>query len=61
MTSVDVVRQIVQVVAEQVRWQYVAAFKPTPSSGKPKSNKVEIRLRSKKFGEVLGGKRTVIH
>jgi hypothetical protein len=34
-TTVDVVKGVLQAVAEQVRWQYVAAFKPVPSTGAP--------------------------
>jgi len=59
--SVDVVKDVLSAVAEQVRWQYVAGFKPSPSAGPPRSHKVVIRLRSKKIGEILGGERTIVH
>jgi hypothetical protein len=44
----------------QVRTEYVVGFAPE-ASGAPRRHKLEIRLREKDAGKVMGGTRTVVH
>ena len=45
----------------QVQCEYVVGFSPDGSSGPPTMHRLEVRLRSKDLGKLLGGARTVIH
>lgn len=59
--NLNMVRRILGAMVGQIRCEYVVGFTPAPSSGDPKRHKLEVRLRSKDLGRVLGGVRTVTH
>jgi hypothetical protein len=44
----------------QVRTEYVVGFVPETSDA-PRKHRLEIRLREKGAGKVMGGTRTVMH
>jgi len=56
----DVLPAILKSLAEHVRYDYVAGFY-TSSSGGRKRHKVEVILRSKNRGEIVGGFRALVH
>jgi VWFA-related protein len=58
--TLNVMRQILAGMVAQVRTEYVVGFVPEPDAGAARSRKLEIRLRSKDAGSVLGGTRTVL-
>ena len=45
----------------QVRCEYVVGFTPPPENGDPRKHKLDVRLRSKEMGKVLGGTRVISH
>jgi hypothetical protein len=47
-------------MAAQVRSEYVVGFVPETSDA-PRRHKLEIRLRGKDAGRVMGGTRTLVH
>jgi len=55
-----VLRQIVAGLAARVQTEYVLGFTPE-SSGTPRRHKLEVRLRDKSLGQIVGGKRQVVH
>lgn len=55
-----VLRQIVAGLAARVQTEYVVGFTPE-TGGAPRKHKVEVRLRDKSMGQIVGGKRSVIH
>jgi len=61
MINLDMVRRILSAMVGQVRCEYVAGFKPAAGDGEPRKHKLEVKLRSKNLGKVLGGVRTVTH
>lgn len=56
--SPDVLRRILEFIIGQVRNEYVVGYSPDASSSK-KTRKLEVRLRSKETGKVIGGTRTL--
>jgi hypothetical protein len=56
----DVLPTILKSLAEHVRYDYVAGFYPS-SSGGGKRHRVEVVLRSKNRGEMVGGSRALVH
>jgi hypothetical protein len=61
VVDLEFTRQLLARVAEHVRTGYVAAFRPEPTRGRPKSHLVEVRLRPEGLGTVTGGIRIVVH
>ena len=59
--TLDIMRQILSEMMTQVRTEYVVGFTPEVSRGAPRRHRLEIRLRSKDLGRVLGGTRVVAH
>jgi len=60
ISNADVLASILKRMARQIQFDYVAGFYP-PNSGGTTRHKVEVVLRDKSRGQVLGGTRTVIH
>jgi hypothetical protein len=56
----DVLPTILKSVANHVRYDYVAGFYPASSGGR-KRHKIEVILRSKNRGEIVGGSRALVH
>jgi len=56
----DVLPTILKSLAEHVRYDYVAGFYPASSGGR-KRHKVEVVLRSRNRGEIVGGFRALVH
>jgi VWFA-related protein len=56
----DVLPTILKSLAQRVRYDYVAGFYPS-SSGVRKRHKIEVVLRSKSRGEIVGGNRALVH
>jgi VWFA-related protein len=56
-----IVREVLQWVATQVQFQYVAGYYVPPSSQDKRPHKVEVKLLDKKLGKLRGGSRAVIH
>jgi Ca-activated chloride channel family protein len=56
----DVLPTILKSLASHVRYDYVAGFYPSSSGGR-KRHKVEVVLRSKSRGEIVGGFRALVH
>jgi hypothetical protein len=56
----ETLRHILSFLAGQVMCEYIAGIAPEPSDP-PKKHKLEVKLRSKETGKVLGGSRTVVH
>jgi VWFA-related protein len=55
-----VLKQIVSGLAARVGSAYVVGFTPT-SDGPPKRHRIEVRLKQKSLGQVVGGKRVITH
>jgi hypothetical protein len=56
----EALRQILQFIVGQVRFEYVAGYYPEPSSGgEKKKHKVEVRLLSTDSGKLIGGSRVL--
>ena len=53
-------QQIVGGLAARVEMEYVVGFSPE-SSGAPRKHRLEVRLRDKSLGQVIGGKRQIVH
>ncbi len=53
-------RQLIAGLAGRARSEYVLGFTPE-SSGAPRSRKLEVRLRDKSLGQIMGGKRQIVH
>ena len=47
-------------IAEQIRYEYVAGFQPSPSGAK-KRHKAEVVARNKNRGRITGGTRTLMY
>ena len=60
VSTKDVMPTILKSLANHVRYDYVAGFYPSSSGGR-KRHKVEVILRSKNRGEMVGGVRTLVH
>ena len=58
--TLTVMRSVLSSMVGQVRTEYVIGFVPEASGG-PRPHKLEIRLREKDAGKVMGGTRTVVH
>jgi VWFA-related protein len=56
----DVLPTILKSLANHVRYDYVAGFYPSSSGGR-KRHKIEVVLRSKNHGEIVGGFRALVH
>ena len=56
----DVLPTVLKAVAREIRYDYVGGFY-LAASGKPKSHKIEVVLRSKDRGQLYGGSRTIMH
>lgn len=59
--SLDVVRTLLTGLAARVTAEYVVGFEPERASGSSGRHKLEIQLRAKGLGDVLGGKRTIVY
>jgi hypothetical protein len=59
VSTKDVLPTILKSLANHVRYDYVAGFYPS-SSGGGKRHKIEVVLRSKNRGEMVGGVRTLV-
>lgn len=59
MFSQDTLRNILRFMVGQVRNEYVAGYYPVPPEGTKKTYKLSVRLKSKEYGKLLGGTRTV--
>lgn len=60
VATTDVLPSILKSLAQHVRFDYVVGFYPSSSGGR-KKHKVEVVLRSKSRGEILGGSRVLVH
>lgn len=60
ISNADVLPAILKKMARHIQYDYVAGFYP-PSSGGTARHKVEVVLRAKDRGRILGGTRTVVH
>jgi hypothetical protein len=58
--TLSVMRSILNTMVALVRTEFVVGFVPETSDA-PRKHKVEIRLREKSAGKVMGGTRTVVH
>jgi VWFA-related protein len=58
--TLSVTRSILGSMVALMRTEYVAGFVPETSDA-PRKHKLEIRLREKAAGKVMGGTRTVVH
>jgi len=58
--TLAVMRQVLAGMVAQVQTEYVVGFVPE-RGGAGRQHKLEIRLRSKDLGRVLGGTRTLVH
>jgi VWFA-related protein len=56
----NLLRRILEGLAARAQFEYVLGFSPE-SGGEPRRRKLEVRLRDKSLGRVIGGKRAVIH
>jgi VWFA-related protein len=59
--TLDIMRQILDGMVAQVRNEYVVGFTPEASAGPPRKHKLEVRLRARDIGRILGGARTLVH
>jgi len=57
--NLNAVRQILSIMVAQVQCEYVVGFNPGAQAGQPGRHKLEIKLRSKDLGKVVGGVRTL--
>jgi hypothetical protein len=53
-------RRIIQSLADEVRAEYIAGFSPEPGSP-PASHRIEIRLKGRKDGKLVGGSRAAVY
>jgi hypothetical protein len=58
--DVGVVNQILEQIRNLGLSQYAVGFAPSPS-GKPRKHDLEIKLKSKSAGKLVGGKRTAVY
>lgn len=61
MINLEIVRQLLAAMVAQIRCEYVVGLTPTPSTGAPARHELQVRLRAKELGKVLGGARTVTY
>jgi VWFA-related protein len=61
MINLTMMQTILGAMVAQVRCEYVAGFTPEPAAGDPAKHRLEVKLRSKDLGKVLGGVRVVSH
>jgi hypothetical protein len=61
MINLMMMQTILGAMVAQVRCEYVVGFTPDARSGDPAKHKLEVKLRSKDLGKVLGGVRMVSH
>jgi hypothetical protein len=59
--NLEIMRRILGGMVAQVQCEYIAGFAPGAGTGKPTPHKIEVRLRDKKFGKLMGGTRTILH
>lgn len=59
--NLNAVRQVLSVVVSQVQCEYVVGFNPGPPSGQSGRHKLQVKLRSKDLGKVMGGERIITH
>jgi hypothetical protein len=58
--SAGILKQFVAGLAARVQTEYVLGFTPEASAS-PRRHKVEVRLRDKSLGQIVGGKRQIEH
>jgi VWFA-related protein len=56
----EVLPRILRSLAQQIRYNYVAGYYPSNTGGK-KQHKVEVVLKTKARGQIVGGSRTVVY
>ena len=61
MINLMMIQRILGAMVGQVRCEYVVGFTPPAGEGDPTKHKLEVRLRSKELGKVLGGSRVIAH
>lgn len=59
--NLTVVRQILAGLLNQIRCEYVVGFTPGPPAGQPLRHRLQVRLRGKELGKVLGGTRAITY
>ncbi len=59
--NLNILRQILAAMVAQIRCEYVLGFTPTPAAGQPARHKLQVKLRSKDTGKVLGGSRAITY
>jgi VWFA-related protein len=57
----DTVRAILAMLTATVASEYVVGFAAAPSTGTARVHKLEVKLRSKETGAVMGGKRAIAY
>ena len=60
ISTKDVLPTILKSLANHVRYDYTVGFYPS-SSGERKRHKIEVVLKSKKRGQIVGGIRALVH
>jgi VWFA-related protein len=60
-TGPNFLQEVLAKVAEHVRTEYVAGFRPQPAKGPPRPHLIEVRLRSEELGTVVSGTRVVVY
>jgi hypothetical protein len=59
--AADTVRAILAMLTETVASEYVVGFAPPSATGTPRAHNLEVKLRSKETGAVMGGKRAIVY
>jgi VWFA-related protein len=61
MINMMMMQTILGAMVAQVRCEYVVGFTPERGAGEVEKHRLEVKLRSKELGKVLGGVRVVAH
>jgi len=60
LTGTNLLPQVLEMLASQIRSSYAAAFSLAPS-GSPKRHKIQVALKNKKLGKIEAGDRNLIY
>src|SRR5204862_16598 len=59
MINLTMMQTILSAMVAQVRCEYVVGYTPEPGTAEPAKHKLEVKLRGKDLGKVLGGVRVI--
>jgi hypothetical protein len=59
--NLDMTRAILAWMVGAVRCEFVVGFVRETPAGQPRKHRLQVRLRSKKTGEITGGTRSVVY